>query len=67
MHKWEYKSVIISPAELNKLGEEGWELVSVTPERKTRDTGFMHIQTETLLRYHLKRLLVKEDSELLNE
>jgi len=31
MQKWEYKIVkVATEAELNRLGEEGWELISVT-------------------------------------
>jgi hypothetical protein len=31
--KWEYKTLRDDKPDLNKLGDEGWELVTVVPER----------------------------------
>lgn len=59
--KWEFKSVIINLDGANKLGEEGWELVSVTPEHQS-----LAESPTPLLRFTFKRPL-KEDEELLKE
>jgi hypothetical protein len=42
MQKWEYKLVAtqLSEQEINKLGEEGWELIQVTHEGFSRAMYF---------------------------
>ncbi len=54
MQKWEYKVLKGWPTEveLNRLGSEGWELVSVTAASKYGYTG------EQTVAAHLKRLIL---------
>lgn len=50
IQRWEYKTVQAHPAEpnlLNKLGEEGWELVEVTLETQNGTSSYTN--------YYLKR------------
>jgi hypothetical protein len=50
IQRWEYKTVQAHPGEpnlLNKLGEEGWELVDVTLETQSGTSSYTN--------YYLKR------------
>jgi hypothetical protein len=61
MQKWEYKVIsgYSSESELNKLGEQGWELVAVVAggaEETTQDKEFGTGWGAQDVRLYLKRL-----------
>ena len=57
--KWEYKKVDtsceLSTIELDKLGMDGWELVSVVQVSSVRYTARVRINTSSTV-YYFKRL-----------
>lgn len=58
--KWEYKIIKssnkLSEKELNKYGEEGWELVEITKDSYTKSLGPGSSVTGYTFIYHFKRL-----------
>lgn len=58
MRKWEYlRTESGQPDELNKLGEEGWELINIITPHKIVDGINSYINKEVI--YFLKREIIK--------
>ncbi len=63
MEKWEYKTIdnnsVGMESSLNKLGNEGWELVSVVPS-KEKSSSFFTTETSTVwVMCFLKRKVIE--------